>query len=175
MAAATSNRQLQTPRALHWTLLIGVCKLGFGSWALALLLAAVIATPACSAGPEGPPAIEIDRTVCSHCGMLISEPLYAAAYQAPDRTPRVFDDIGCLLAAARAEEGRLTFWFHDADDGGWIAGEPGGFVSSPEIRSPMGGGVLAYRQRSDAERAAMRHRGRLIASTAALIAKDGEQ
>ena len=151
------------------------CPARFGVWSLELALVILLAVSACSAKRAGPPAIEIDRTVCSHCGMLISEPLFAAAYQAPGVAPRVFDDIGCLLAAARTEEGELTFWFHDADDGGWIEGEPAGFVSSREIRSPMGGGLLAYRERSNAERSALRHRGRLIASTAALIAKDGEQ
>ena len=67
----------------------------------ALALAAALATAACGVRAEGPPPIVVDRTPCSHCGMLISEPLYAAAYQAPGTDARVFDDIGCLRDAAR--------------------------------------------------------------------------
>ena len=95
---------------------------------------------------DGPPEIVVDRTPCSHCGMLISEPLYAAAYQAPGADARVFDDIGCLRDAARREgRGALRIWFHDAADGRWIDGVEAVFVASPSIRTPMGGGMLAYR------------------------------
>ena len=58
---------------------------------------------ACSAKAAGAPDIVVDVTACSHCGMLVSEPVYAAAFQAPGKEPRVFDDIGCMLDAARRE------------------------------------------------------------------------
>ena len=67
-----------------------------------VLGAALLVTAACGVKAGGLPEIEVDRTACSHCGMLISEPLYAAAYQAPGAAARVFDDIGCLRDAARA-------------------------------------------------------------------------
>jgi hypothetical protein len=105
--------------------------------------------------------------------MLISEPIYAAAYQAQAGEPRVFDDIGCLRTAARAEAGPLTFWFHDADDGAWIEGTSAVLVASPELRTPMGGGLIAYRDRAGAERAAAKHRGRIIDSVADLLAGEG--
>jgi hypothetical protein len=79
--------------------------------------------------------------------MLISEVIYAAAYQVHGAESRVFDDIGCLRAAARNETERdIRFWFHDASTGQWIDGEQATFVTSPSIRTPMGSGTLAYRK-----------------------------
>lgn len=106
--------------------------------------------------------------------MLISEPLYAAAYKAEGGEARVFDDIGCLRTAARAEAGALTFWFHDADDETWIDGAAAAFVASPEIRTPMGGGLIAYRDRAAAERAARAKNGRVINSVADMLSGKGE-
>ncbi len=108
--------------------------------------------------------------------MLISEPLYAAAYQAEGATARVFDDIGCLRNAARAESSPLTFWFHDAEDRAWIDGTVAVFVTSPEIRTPMGGGLIAYRDRAAAERAASARHGRVIDSVTDMMSDaKGEQ
>lgn len=139
----------------------------------AILLAALVA--ACGTNASDRPEILVDRTACSHCGMLISEPLYAAAYQRPGADARVFDDIGCLRDAARAEDGPLTFWFHDANDETWIDGAAAVFVASPEFRTPMGGGLLAYRDRAAAEHAAATRHGRLIHSISDLLSATGEQ
>jgi copper chaperone NosL len=128
----------------------------------------LIAT-SCGGTADGPPAIVVDRTACSHCRMLISEPLYAAAYQAADGEKRVFDDLGCLRRAARAEHGSLRVWVHDAASGAWIDGRAAVFVSSAAIRTPMGGGLLAYRNREDADRAAAKHAGQVIRSLSAVL------
>ena len=138
-----------------------------------VLGAALLVTVACGVKAGGLPEIEVDRTACSHCGMLISEPLYAAAYQAPGAAARVFDDIGCLRDAARAEAPGLRFWFHDADDRQWIEGAGAVFVSSSAIRTPMGGGLIAYRDPASAERSAVTHRGRIIRSTSDLLTTEG--
>ncbi len=140
---------------------------------LAILTAALV-TASCSAKPAGPPEIVVDRTACSHCGMLISEPLYAAAYRGQKADARVFDDIGCLRTAARTEAGPLTYWFHDAEDRAWIDGTAAVFVASPEIRTPMGGGLIAYRDRAAAERAARTRHGRVIDSVVDLLSDKGE-
>jgi copper chaperone NosL len=140
-------------------------------WLITLALMA----GACGARASGPPEIVVDRTACSHCRMLISEPLYAAAYETAAGEARVFDDIACLRHAALGETGALTFWFHDAADEGWIDGEAATFVASPEIRSPMGGGLIAYRDRAAAERAAAAAGGRVITSVAEMLAAKEEQ
>lgn len=139
---------------------------------LAVLGAMVLLSTACAVKTDGPPEIVVDRTPCSHCGMLISEPIYAAAYRSGRSAPRVFDDIGCLRDAARAEAGSLTYWFHDADDGAWIDGPQASFVTSPEVRTPMGGGLIAYRDPGAAERSAARRHGRVVRSLGDLLTKE---
>lgn len=129
-----------------------------------LALAAVLVSAAgagCSASLQGPPEIVVDRTACSHCGMLVSEPAYAAAYRAPGAEARVFDDIGCLLTAASEEPAAasLRFWFHDTPSAAWIDGGDAVFVRAPSLRTPMGGGIIAFRDAAAAQAAALTHEG----------------
>ena len=106
--------------------------------------------------------------------MLISEPVYSAAYQRAGGPPRVFDDIGCMRSALHRESSTsgIQFWFHDASDGTWIAGREAVLVHSPAIRTPMGGGLLAHRDRVAAQDAAARHGGRIV-SFDTLVSKEG--
>jgi len=117
---------------------------------IVVVAAAAALTTACGVKADGPPDIVVDRTPCAHCGMLISEPAYAAAYRTPQSESLVFDDIGCLLNAATREPRAtaLRFWFHDAATAVWIDGTDAVFVSSRALRTPMGGGLVAYRERS---------------------------
>ena len=98
--------------------------------------------------------------------MLVSEPIYAAAYRAPDSDPRVFDDIRCLLDAVRKEPRpeQIRFWFHDAATGVWVNGGDALFVTSSALRTPMGGGVIAFRDRAAAREDAARRQGQVIES-----------
>jgi copper chaperone NosL len=138
----------------------------------AILGTLALAAGACGVNADGPPEIVVDRTACAYCGMLISEPAYAASYRAAGREARAFDDIACLLAAARGEAHgpALQFWFHDAAASGWIDGGDAVFVHSPQLRTPMGGGFVAYRDRAAAARAAEETGGRIVPSIAELLA-----
>jgi copper chaperone NosL len=103
--------------------------------------------------------------------MLVSERMFAAAYRATAGEARVFDDIGCLLEAARSEQdpAALTFWFHDAVTREWIEGRSATFVRSPKLNTPMAGGMLAYGSESAARKSAAEHDGRVIGSLEALL------
>ena len=140
---------------------------------MAIVAFVTLALSACGAKADGPPHIEVDRTPCAHCGMLISEPVFAAAYRAPGSEARVFDDIGCLLAAASrdGDTNAIRFWFHDADSLEWIDGASAVFVRSARLRTPMAGGLIAYRDPASAERGVVDHEGRVIRSLAALFAE----
>lgn len=153
---------------------------------LRFLLLGVLAVgvSGCAAGPSGPPHIEIDRTACAHCGMLVSEPMFAAARRVAGQPPRIFDDIGCLLEDRRAggKAGHEEIWVHDATNGAWLEGSRAVFVRSGSVRTPMNGGVLAYSDLASAERAADSRQGRILRSLDALAAdsaadsgKDGVQ
>ena len=145
-------------------------------WArhLATLAFALLAT-ACGAKAMGPPEIVVDRTACSHCGMFVSELAYAAAYQVAGHEPRLFDDIGCMLSAIRRETtSPITVWLQDAGGAGWIAADGATRVTSPHLRTPMNGGVLAYANAAAAERAATRHGGRVVRSLQELLTSEGD-
>ena len=45
----------------------------------------------------------------------------------------------------------LRFWFHDAATAVWIDGTDAVFVSSRALRTPMGGGLVAYRDLAAAD------------------------
>src|SRR5262249_24271565 len=128
----------------------------------------------CRASADGPPAIELDRTACSRCGMLVSETLFAAASRDHHGVVRVFDDIGCLRKAHDpADVASTTFWFHDARDGEGIEGWQASFVASASLQTRMGGGFLAFRDRSAAEAEAAARHGSLIASVDELLRDTG--
>src|SRR5687768_1835492 len=136
---------------------------------LGVPVAALLIVVACGVKADGPPEIVVDRTPCSHCGMLISETVFAAAYRADGEESRVFDDIGCLLEALERRGGPdVRVWAHDAAGGGWIDGEAAIFVTAPSIRTPMNGGILAYQTAAAADEAAARHRGEITRSLAAV-------
>ncbi len=59
-----------------------------------------------------------------------------------------FDDIGCMLAYAQSKDlgpGKAYFWVMDFDSTTWIRGEEAYFVLSPEIQTPMGYGIIAFK------------------------------
>jgi nitrous oxide reductase accessory protein NosL len=135
-------------------------------------------TAGCGGRASGPPAIELDRSACHTCGMLISEPRFAAGYRVGSRTA-VFDDIGCLLRALD-REGLMAatnggargvpaaeVWLLD-ENGSWLTAADAVFVRSPELATPMGGGIQAASDRSDAERLAARVGGTVVDSFAEL-------
>ena len=140
-----------------------------------VIAAFALLVTACSARAMGPPEIVVDRSTCSHCGMFVSEPAYAAAYQADGNDPRVFDDIGCMLDAVRSETASpITIWLQDAAGSGWMAAEEATFVASPRLRTPMSGGVIAYADASAAATAATTHGGQVMRSWPELIKWHGE-
>lgn len=139
-----------------------------------LIVAFALLAASCTAKAAGHPEIVVDQTVCSHCGMLVSEPAYAAAYHAPREEPRVFDDIGCMLEAIRHETASpITVWLQDASGGGWIDANKAVFVSSSRIHTPMRGGVLAYADAEAAAKAAAAHDGEVLGSFEELRARKG--
>ena len=141
---------------------------------LVIVAFALLAT-ACGAKAMGPPEIVMDRTACSHCGMIVSEPVYAAAFQPHDEEPRVFDDIGCMLQALRTEAASsMNVWVQDASGGGWLDADGAIFVASPQLRTPMGGGLLAYADEAAAGKAASTLGGEVVRSFRELIDRRGD-
>jgi copper chaperone NosL len=141
---------------------------------LLVIAACALLSASCAATAADHPEIVVDQTACSHCGMLVSEPAYAAAYRAPGQEPRVFDDIGCMLDALRQETASsLNVWVQDAAGGGWVDADRAVFVGSSRVQTPMHGGVLAYADAAAAAAASAAHDGALIRSFVELMTRKG--
>jgi copper chaperone NosL len=143
--------------------------------ARAVILAFALLSTACGAHTPGPPEIVVDRTMCSHCGMFVSEPSYAAAYRVRGQDPRIFDDIGCLLdALGRETTAPIDVWLQDATGRGWLDADEAAFVVNANVSTPMSGGVLAYADAAAAAHAAATHRGDVVRSFQELMTRKGD-
>lgn len=100
---------------------------------------------ACATDPDAPPEVAFDHVACAHCGMLVSEPGYAAVLDVRDGDRLVFDDPGCLFRqVADTAPSVARMWFHDeasAPNAGWRRESATAFTVGN--RSPMGSGLRA--------------------------------
>lgn len=87
---------------------------------LALLAAAPLLS-ACKPQTEGPEPIRWGREFCEVCGMIISEPQFAAEIRDPDDRLYKFDDIGDAVNWLDLQPWReapdLEIWVMDYDSG----------------------------------------------------------
>lgn len=114
---------------------------------------------------SGPPDQQVGRDSCAECGMLIAEDRCAAAALVERRGRREhvhFDDIGCMLDALRDAEALGTvveLYVHDYESRDWALAENAAYLSassSSALRTPMGSGIVAFRDEADANEAAAR-------------------
>lgn len=135
---------------------------------LSLVLATVlpIAGAACGApeDPLAPPDIVYGEDACAECGMILSEPRYAAASLVDEQgrvTPRVFDDIGDMMRyhAARPELKVRRWYVHDMATEAWLDAETAVFVRAPDLRTPMASQLAAFADAAGAEAFAADHAG----------------
>ena len=109
--------------------------------ALAVGAAALVAVVLSGRPPEGPVAVDWDGVRCARCGMLVSDPAYAAQLHRSDGVVRHYDDPGCLLAdlAESGADDLHAVWLHHHREPRWIPLEEAAFVRVPH--SPMGYGL----------------------------------
>jgi copper chaperone NosL len=122
-------------------------------FAYILLLVAIILITACQAQVDlsQPPEIHYGEDLCEECGMIISEPRFAAAYYTTNGDARGFDDIGGMAVHhAEHQEDVTQFWVHDYDTEEWIEAERAYYVMSDQLHTPMDYGIVAF---SDNDRA----------------------
>lgn len=125
-----------------------------GSMALMCLCVFLLLT-ACTSQPSGPqpPEISYGQEMCDQCGMMIDEPRFAAAILLTNGEYRKFDDVGEMLVYQMEHpEDQVSAWFvHDYNSQGWIRGETAFYVRSEELHTPMGMGIAAFADESDAQ------------------------
>lgn len=110
-----------------------------------------------------PPEINYDRDTCDRCGMIISDDRYASGLVAADGSADLFDDIGEMLKSVR-ETGLGTdrAWVHDWLSREWIDATTAIYVRAAPELTPMGTGIVAFKQRQDAEAFAAERDGQLL-------------
>mgnify|MGYP005852889093 CR=1 FL=1 len=110
-----------------------------------LLLAVLLIGCGQESGRLEPPEIRYGRDTCAQCGMIISDPRFAAAAATADGTVTLFDDIGDLLAYRKANQPAwAAIWVHDYDTQEWLRAEDAWYLLGPGVRSPMGWGIAAF-------------------------------
>ncbi len=117
-----------------------------------LALAVLLALAGCTRS-DGPVPIAIGSE-CFVCGMPIEDLHYAAEERAGGRT-RFYDSIECLLQARPAAE---RAWIPDYDTKRLHAADSL-WVVRGDLPSPMGGGFVAFLERSAADEIARSRRG----------------
>ena len=96
--------------------------------------------------------------------MIIGDFHYTAEI-AEKRKALKFDDIGCMLAYAQANNlspEKASFWVADFDTNSWIKAEEANFVISSEIHTPMGHGIIAFRDPIKAKEFAATTKGEIL-------------
>lgn len=109
------------------------------------LLAVLLIGCSQQSGRLEPPETRYGRDTCAQCGMIISDPRFAAAAATADGTVTPFDDIGDLLAYRKANQPDwVAIWVHDYDTQEWLRAEDAWYLLAPGVHSPMGWGIAAF-------------------------------
>jgi copper chaperone NosL len=134
---------------------------------LVALLCALAAVPAMAmllsprASATGPEAIRYDRDTCAHCRMHFAARGFAAERRDERGTLQKYDDIGCMLvAASRGASGET--WVEDHSGSGFVPLLQATLVAGKDLGTPMGYGVVAFREPKAAEEFARAHAARVV-------------
>lgn len=120
-------------------------------------LVLILIVPSCRPIDEGgPPVIMLGDSICSECGMIISDERFATATVVKSEGGQealIFDDLICQVRFEKEfqETDIANRWSHDYLNKQWIPTESSWFVRSTEIHSPMASGVVIFQNRADAE------------------------
>lgn len=117
----------------------------------------VVLAFSCKGRNEGisPETIYLGEEICGRCGMIISDVHHAAQLIEGKKGAHKFDDIGCLvefmqdLGGSGQASGRAFVMAKDT--GEWLAFEDAHFVRSDKIQTPMGHGIVAFSDYSEAK------------------------
>ncbi|HLK09766.1 MAG TPA: nitrous oxide reductase accessory protein NosL [Candidatus Binatia bacterium] len=117
--------------------------LGVGLAVAALVAGVVFLWPTSRTDPE---PIRYGRDACAYCRMLISQPGFAGEMRDHAGTLTKYDDVGCLLAAIRRAHDEIpAAWVEDHASGELVPLLAASFVRAPAAATPMGHGVVAFR------------------------------
>ena len=107
------------------------------------------------------PIIRLGAETCAACGMPIDDRRWLAAWRSGGKELH-FDDIGCMVDAARKRSlpATATLFVNDFAAGSWTDGAAAHYVVSPAYKTPMAYGVAAFASSDQAESAAAQNNAR---------------
>ena len=112
----------------------------------------------------GAEPINYGRDVCGHCRMHLSQAGFAAELRDRDGTLTKYDDIGCMLQAMVALHHEVPeAWVEDHDSGGFLPLLSARLVRSERIETPMGYGIVAFKDENAAQTFARAQGGEVLA------------
>lgn len=97
--------------------------------------------------------------------MAISQASYAGQFIDRDGNVFKFDDIGCMIRFARANNRRdqvVKFFVMDYDTKRWLQAIEATYVKSDETASPMASGLAAFHDNARAAGYAAKSKGRVL-------------
>ena len=124
-------------------------------------IATLIVFAQCQRGATEPVAIEAND-MCSFCRMSISEKRYAAELIDEQGEVFKFDDIGCMANFIKQKSNNAPVnatFVMDFDRRDWLKAEDAVYVRSAEFKTPMNGGMVAFRDQASAQAAVAKYHG----------------
>jgi len=131
-----------------------------------LALAAALFGIALSPG-RTPAAMDAGRPACDYCRMLLEDPGFGAEITLGSGTKKIYDTVECMASAVLTDSvavrdvRALTLVDH-ARPGSRVPIDRAVFLHCPEITSPMGQSLLAFRSRAEADSTCASPRGTLL-------------
>jgi len=103
--------------------------------------------------------------MCSRCKMAISDKRFAGEILIEVGVAHKFDDLGCLLKELKERSGRgdePPAFAVDCGSRKWVNVKEAYYVRSERISTPMGSGLIAFKERSDADQAAAKYGAKVL-------------
>lgn len=98
--------------------------------------------------------------------MIISDKVFSAQYILPRGKTKKFDDIGCMIHYLFEEETNkdkvLALFVRDSISTEWIDAKKAYYVWSKNIKTPMGYGLVALKEKEAAEEIAKTKEGLVV-------------
>jgi len=126
---------------------------------------AAIAFVACQQ-PTYKPVEIAQNDVCFRCKAPIAEKQYAAEFATKDGFVRKFDDIVCMADYVQnkmKKDSIGAFYVVDYATKEWLPADQAAFVKSEQFKTPQNGGILAFKDKGQAEKIAAQYKAKLLA------------
>lgn len=120
---------------------------------LALLIILVLTISCSDQSDKGPVIIYYGEDICERCKMIISEKDFAAQYKMINGKAVKFDDLGCMIQYIHKNEKAPVpeTYVVDYSSKQWIEGQRAYYVWTQNIHTPMGYGLLTFKERPNTE------------------------